>query len=208
MAEKSRNILLVVSAPSGAGKTTLCQQLLDANPGLTRAVTCTTRKPREGEVDGKDYYFLDAETFLRRVQSGDFIEHATVHNNSYGTLKSEIIGRLESGKDVLLNIDVQGEAAIRQRAMADPVLGPALVTLFLVTPTLAELEKRLRKRDLDSEEVIINRLRAARIEIQSWSNFDYLIVSQSIEEDLRRAQIILEAEKMRTTRTGNPLDSA
>ncbi len=208
MAEKSRNILLVVSAPSGAGKTTLCQQLLDANPGLTRAVTCTTRKPREGEVDGKDYYFLDAETFLRKVQSGDFIEHATVHNNSYGTLKSEIIGRLESGKDVLLNIDVQGEAAIREKAMADPVLGPALVTLFLVTPTLAELEKRLRKRDLDSEEVIINRLRAARIEIQSWSNFDYLIVSQSIEEDLRRAQIILEAEKMRTTRTGNPLDSA
>lgn len=206
MSEAIRNILLIVSAPSGAGKTTLCQHLLSSNKTLTRAVTCTTRKPREGEIDGRDYYFFDAETFLLKVQSGEFLEHATVHGNSYGILKSEVISRLESGKDVLLNIDVQGEASIRQKALADPILSPALVTLFLVTPTLEELENRLRKRGLDSDEVILNRLRASRIEIQSWRNFDYLIVSRSIDEDLRRAQVILEAEKLKSTRSINPLE--
>lgn len=202
----SRNILLIVSAPSGAGKTTLCQALLENNRNMSRAVTCTTRPPRDGEVDGVDYYFLDAATFLKKVQAGEFLEHATVHGNSYGTLKSEIIDRLHSGQDVLLNIDVQGEAAIREKAQADPVLGPALVTLFLVTPSLTELEFRLRKRALDSEDVIRGRLDEARREISLWRNFDYLIVSRSVDDDFRNAQTILEAEKMRTTRAFNPLE--
>src|SRR3989454_5683189 len=115
-------LLVVLSAPSGGGKTTLCQQLLAARPNLTRAVTCTTREPRVGEKDGVDYYFLDATTFLKRVQAGNFLEHATVYGNSYGTLKSEVLGKMRQGLDVLLTVDVQGAATIRQHAEGDPKL--------------------------------------------------------------------------------------
>ena len=108
----SSPLLVVISAPSGGGKTTLCQQLLARRPEMTRAVTCTTRPPRPGEKDGVDYYFLDAESFLKRVQAGNFLEHATVFGNSYGTLKSEVTGKLRAGRDVLLNIDVQGAGSI------------------------------------------------------------------------------------------------
>src|SRR5215467_6963684 len=109
-------LLVLISAPSGGGKTTLCQQLLAARPGMTRAITCTTRLPREGEVDAVDYYFLDAASFLKRVQAGNFLEHATVYGHSYGILKSEVLGKLRQGKDVVLTVDVQGAATIRGRA--------------------------------------------------------------------------------------------
>src|SRR5512137_2732834 len=107
------SLLILISAPSGAGKTTLCQQLLASHPGMTRAITCTTRDPRAGEQDGVDYYFLDTDSFLKRVQAGNFLEHATVHGNSYGTLKSEVLTKLRRNNDVLLNVDVQGAASIR-----------------------------------------------------------------------------------------------
>jgi len=197
-------LLVVVSAPSGGGKTTLCQQLLATNPNVIRAVTCTTRPPREGERDGVDYYFLDAATFLRRVQAGNFLEHATVYGNSYGTLKSEVVGKLRLGKDVVLNIDVQGAATIRAKAGEDPELDAALVTVFLTPPSLAILEKRLRKRGADSETAIQKRLSVARQEIAQWKNFDYLLISTTIPEDLRRMQAILEAEKMRQCRAQPP----
>src|SRR5688500_20089751 len=124
-------LLLVISAPSGGGKTTLCEALLQSDPNTLRAVTCTTRSPREGEKDGVDYYFLDAGDFLRRVQAGNFLEHATVHGNSYGTSKSEVLNKLRQGKDVLLNIDVQGAATIRAKAEADDDIRNALVTILL-----------------------------------------------------------------------------
>src|SRR4051812_8409622 len=124
-------LLVLISAPSGVGKTTLCRQLLEARPQMSRAVTCTTRPPREGERDGVDYYFLDAGSFLKRVQAGNFLEHATVFGNSYGTLKSEVLSKLRQGKDVLLNVDVQGAASIRKRAEEDPELERSLVTVFL-----------------------------------------------------------------------------
>src|ERR1041385_675174 len=123
-------LLIVISAPSGGGKTTLCKHLLAQCPSTTRAVTCTTREPRPGEKDGVDYYFLDAGTFLRRVQAGHFLEHATVYGNSYGTLKAEVLGKLRQGKDVLLSVDVQGAAAIRERSLEDAELKRALVTVF------------------------------------------------------------------------------
>jgi guanylate kinase len=197
-------LLVLISAPSGGGKTTVCQQLLAARPSMTRAITCTTRPPRKGERDGVDYFFLDADSFLKRVQAGNFLEHATVYGNSYGTLKGEVLGKLRQGKDVLLNVDVQGAATIRLRAEEDPELKRALVTVFLTPPSLAVLEERLRKRGTDSQAAIQKRLGVARQEIAQWKNFDYLLISSTIEEDLVRMQAIIEAEKMRSARGQAP----
>ncbi|HXG48349.1 MAG TPA: guanylate kinase [Methylomirabilota bacterium] len=197
-------LLIVIAAPSGGGKTTVCQQLLARHPGMTRAITCTTRDPRPGERDGVDYFFLDPATFLRRVQAGNFLEHATVHGNSYGTLKSEVLGKLREGKDVLLSIDVQGVAAIRKAAQSDAELGMALVSVFLTPPSLTVLEERLRRRGTDSEAVIQKRLSAARQEVAQWKHFDYLVLSRSIEEDTRRLEAIIEAEKLRQFRAAPP----
>jgi len=197
-------LLVLISAPSGGGKTTVCQQLLAARPSMTRAITCTTRPPRKGERDGVDYFFLDADSFLKRVQAGNFLEHATVYGNSYGTLKGEVLGKLRQGKDVLLNVDVQGAATIRLRAEEDPELKRALVSVFLTPPSLAVLEERLRKRGTDSQAAIQKRLGIARQEIAQWKNFDYLLISSTIGEDLGRMQAIIEAEKMRSARAQAP----
>jgi len=196
--------LIVISAPSGGGKTTLCQQLLAAQPETARAITCTTRAPRDGERDMVDYYFLDPASFLKRVQAGHFLEHATVHGNSYGTLKSEVLGKLRQGRDVLLNVDVQGASAIRDRAEQDAELKRALVSVFLTPPSVSILEARLRKRGTDSEAVIQKRLSVARQEVAQWKHFDYLLISGTITEDLRRMLAILDAEKMRTARSHGP----
>jgi guanylate kinase len=201
MADSNKSpLLILISAPSGGGKTTLCQQLLVARPDLTRAVTCTTRAPRPGEKNDVDYYFLDPADFQRRVQAGEFIEHATVFGRSYGLLRSELLDKLRRGRDVLLNVDVQGAATIRDRALADPELKPALVTVFLTPPSIAVLEERLKKRASDAPEEIQKRLGIARKEIAQWKNFDYLLISTTIPEDLRRMLAIVEAEKMRSTR--------
>ena len=197
-------LLILISAPSGGGKTTLCHQLLAACPGMTRAITCTTRPPRQGEQDGVDYYFLDAAAFLKRVQAGNFLEHATVYGHSYGTLKSEVLGKLRQGRDVLLSVDVQGAAAIRETTKTDAELKQALVSIFLTPPSLAVLEERLRKRGTDSEAVIQKRLSVARQEIAQWKHFDYTLISASISDDLRRALAIVEAEKMRSCRVVPP----
>ena len=197
-------LLVLISAPSGGGKTTLCQHLLDARPQMTRAVTCTTRLPREGEQDGTDYYFLDAGSFLKRVEAGNFLEHATVYGNSYGILKAEVLGKLRQGKDVLLNVDVQGAATIREKALEDSELKRALVSVFLTPPSLSVLEERLRKRATDSPAVVQKRLGVARQEIAQWKHFDYLLLSSSISEDLRRILALIEAEKMRTGRAQAP----
>lgn len=200
----SSSLLILISAPSGGGKTTLCQQLLAARPEITRAITCTTRPPRPGEKDGVDYHFLDAAEFQKRAQAGDFIEHATVFGRRYGTLRSELLGKLRAGRDVLLNVDVQGAATIRARAQAEPELKRALVTVFLMPPSVAALEERLEKRNTDAPEEIHKRLSLARQEIAQWNNFDYLLVSATIPEDLRRMLAIVEAEKLRAARATAP----
>jgi guanylate kinase len=197
-------LLVLISAPSGGGKTTLCHQLLSARRQMARAITCTTRAPRENERDGVDYYFLDAASFLKRVQAGNFLEHATVYGNSYGILKAEVLGKLRQGKDVLLTVDVQGAATIRERAEEDAELKRALVSVFLTPPSLAVLEERLRKRGTDSAAIIAKRLSVARQEIAQWKNFDYLLISTSITEDLRRVLAVIEAEKMRPSRVQPP----
>ena len=201
---KSGPLLIVISAPSGGGKTTLCQQLLATRPDMTRAVTCTTRAPRPGEKDGVDYYFFDPTEFQARVQAGEFIEQATVFGRSYGILRSELLGQLRRGRDVLLNIDVQGAATIRDRTQAEPELKQALVTVFLTPPSIRVLEERLRKRASDAPEEIQKRLGVARKEIAQWNQFDYLLISSTIPEDLRRMLAIVEAEKMRAARAQPP----
>jgi guanylate kinase len=197
-------LLILISAPSGGGKTTIIERLLAIRPQMTRAVTCTTRPPRPGEQDGVDYYFLDAGSFLKRVQAGNFLEHATVYGNSYGILKSEVLGKLRQGKDVVLSVDVQGAATIRQQAAEDPELKRALISVFLTPPSLVVLKERLEKRGTDSAANIQKRLGVARQEIAQWKNFDYLLVSTSIQEDLRRMLAIVEAERMRSGRIQPP----
>src|SRR5262245_1667409 len=197
-------LLVVISSPSGGGKTTLCQQLLAQRSNMVRAITCTTREPRPGERDGADYFFLDAATFLKRVQAGNFLEHATVYGHSYGVLKSEVVEKLRQGLDVLLTVDVQGAATIRAQTEEDSELKRALVSMFLAPPTLTLLEERMRTRGVDSPEVIHKRLNVARQEIAHWKHFNYLIISTTIAEDLRLAQAIIEAEKMRQCRAQLP----
>jgi guanylate kinase len=200
----SNALLILISAPSGGGKTTLCDQLLATEPNLTRAVTSTTRPPRPGELHAKDYYFFTPEEFQRRVAAGEFVEHATVFGRSYGVLRSELLDKLRSGKDVLLNVDVQGAAAFRSHAETEPELKRALVSIFLTPPSMTELEARLRRRNSDGESEIQKRLATARLELAQWNQFDYLVISTSIAEDLRRAKAILETEKMRAARSSPP----
>jgi len=202
--QKSAPLLILISAPSGGGKTTLCQQLLKARPDMTRAITCTTRAPRPGEKDGVDYHFFTAEEFLKRLHAGNFLEHATVYGNSYGILKSELLGKLREGKDVLLNVDVQGAATIREQAESEPELKRALVTVFLTPTPLTALEERLKKRGADAIAVIQKRLAVAKQEIAQWKNFDYLLISGTKQEDLRRILAIIDAEKMRAARSQPP----
>ena len=204
MSKKAAPLLLLISAPSGAGKTTLCELLLAARPEMSRAVTCTTREPRAGERDGEDYHFFDASEFLKRLQAGNFLEHATVYGHSYGILKSELLAKLREGKDVLLNVDVQGAATIRERAEEEPELKRALVTVFLTTASLEILEARLKKRGADSAAVIQKRLASAKQEVAQWKNFDYLVISTTKSEDLRRTLAVVEAEKMRVARSHAP----
>ena len=204
-AEPSNSLLVLISAPSGGGKTTLCEQLLATDPNIIRVITCTTRPPREGEQDGVDYYFLDVETFRRRVGAGDFLEHANVHGNHYGTLKSEVLSKLDLGKNVLLSVDVQGAASIRDRAETDLRLKQALVTVFITPPSMKTLEERLKTRGKDSPAIIDRRLSVAREEIAQWKFYDYLIPSTTIREDLRRMEAILIAEKMRQSRAKSPV---
>jgi guanylate kinase len=202
--KKSSPLLILISAPSGGGKTTLCQQLLHARPDMTRAITCTTRAPRPGEKDGVDYHFFTAEEFLKRLHAGNFLEHATVYGNSYGILKSELLGKLRECRDVLLNVDVQGAATIREQSENEPELKRALVTVFLTPAPLTVLEERLKKRGADAVAVMQKRLAVAKQEIAQWKNFDYLLISGTKQEDLRRILAIIAAEKMRSARSQAP----
>ena len=192
-------ILYLVSGPSGSGKSTLCRRLAaEGEAGFS--VSCTTRQPREGEVDGREYHFLTREAFLARVAAGEFLEHAEVHGNLYGTLRSEVIGRLAAGTDVVMDIDVQGAAQVR--GCGDDVIRRALVDLFVMPPDERELEARLRGRATDSEEVIALRLKNAIEEMAHWPQYQYRLVSATREEDYNRFKALLTAERMRVARLG------
>ncbi len=197
---KSQPLIIVLSAPSGAGKTTLCNNLLKTEKNVERAITCTTRTPRTGEIDGVDYYFLAREQFELKIKNDEFLEYANVYGNYYGTLKKEAFSKIEKGKDVLLNIDVQGAANVRKVAGKDEILRRALVTVFVGVESLDVLENRLKNRGLDDEDTLKKRLRLAKDEIKHWKEYDYLIISASMEEDLNRLRAIVNAERLKIRR--------
>jgi len=181
----------VVSAPSGAGKTTLVERIR-RTPNLFYSVSCTTRTPRAGEIDGQDYRFLSDANFRERVAKGDFVEHAQVHGDHYGTLREPIVTNLETGRDVLIDIDTQGAAVIRN--CGDPLIRDALADVFIMPPDLEELRKRLLKRGTETAQQIDSRLATAAREMEHWRDYRYTIISGSVEEDLQRFRQIMEAE--------------
>lgn len=202
--DPSLPLLIVISAPSGGGKTTLCDQLLARHANITRAITCTTRPPRAEERDGEHYFFLSPAAFRAQVAAGAFLEHASVYDNSYGTLNSEVLAKLDSGQHVLLNIDVQGAGSVRLAAARNPLFRGRLVSVFLTPPTLADLKARLARRNSETPEALALRLEQAGREVAEWKHFDYLIISTTIAEDLRRMESVLEAELMRQPRSAPP----
>ncbi|MEI9997871.1 MAG: guanylate kinase [Verrucomicrobiota bacterium] len=185
-------ILFVISAPSGTGKTTLCENLRET-PDFIYSVSCTTRKPRPGEENDVDYHFLTMDKFREMIEAGEMLEYALVHGNYYGTLKATVKQALEQGTDVLLDIDVQGAATIRKND--DPVVRDSLVDVFIMPPTLEELERRLRKRGTETEEQVRGRLLAGREEMKLWRIYKYTILSGSMEEDLQKFRAIMRAER-------------
>lgn len=194
-------ILFVLSAPSGAGKSTLIQNLR-RTADFTFSVSCTTRPPRAGEVDGVDYHFISEDEFDRRVQAGAFLEHARVHAHRYGTPRAATLDLLQSGHDVLLDIDIAGARQVR--ALDDPAIRHSLVDVFLMPPTMEELERRLRQRATESEDQIQLRLHNARAEMQAWTEYHYCILSGSPKEDLARFRAIMDAERCRSRRLRLP----
>jgi len=184
-------ILFVISAPSGAGKTTLVEAVRKTSD-LFYSVSCTTRAPRSGETDGEDYQFLSDADFRARLGAGDFLEHAQVHVDFYGTLREPVLTNLKNGVDVLIDIDTQGAATIRN--CDDPVIRRALTDVFIMPPDLDELRRRLRKRGTETEEQIERRLETAVLEMELWRDYRYTIISGSVEEDLEKFRYIMAAE--------------
>jgi guanylate kinase len=190
-------ILFVISAPSGAGKTTICDALRQT-PDFVYSVSCTTRPPRPGEIDGEDYWFLSEAEFNARVSRNELLEHARVHNHLYGTPRQFVVDNLKRGIDVLIDIDTKGAEAIRQ--CGDEFIRRALSDIFIMPPNLEELRRRLTKRGTETGEQIELRLRNAAQEMELWRDYRYTIISQSMEEDLLKFRHIIAAERYLSSR--------
>jgi guanylate kinase len=190
---RRRGTLFVVSAPSGAGKTTLCREMRLRLHDLAYSVSVTTRTPRSGEIDGSDFQFVSQSEFQAMLARGELAEWATVHTNLYGTPAAPLEGALRDGRDVLLDIDTQGAAQLRARY-------PEAVLIFIVAPSMSELEQRLRERRSDGEHEIARRLERARHEITLWRRYDYLIVNRDVKEAMEQLESIIQAERCRVAR--------
>jgi guanylate kinase len=193
---RRRGILIVLSAPSGAGKSSLLNALRPT-ADFVYSISCTTRAPRPGEQDGVHYHFISREEFERRIEAREFLEYALVYGNYYGTLKANVLRELEAGTDVLLEIDVQGAATVRGHG--EEIAG-SLADIFLMPPTFEELRRRLHKRGTESEEQLQLRLSNARREMASWKEYRYLIVSNLVADDVENFQAILRAERQASRR--------
>ena len=194
-------LILVVSAPSGGGKSSLCQRLLNWAPNIIYSVSCTTREPRGGEQNGHDYFFLSAEEFEKKIAAGEFLEYAKYNNHYYGNPRGFVEEQLAAGHDVLLDIEVQGARQVAECVRGGKCAYPdALVMIFLMPPSLELLETRLRRRGTDSDETIRKRLVLAQAEMKHWPEYDYVIVSGRLDDDFDTGKAIVIAEKCRTAR--------
>ncbi|MET3332673.1 MULTISPECIES: guanylate kinase [Bradyrhizobium] len=189
-----RGLMFVLSSPSGAGKTTLSRLLIDRMSGLKMSVSATTRPMRPGEVNGKDYLFVDKPRFEAMVKGDELLEWATVFDNSYGTPRSPVEAALSSGQDVLFDIDWQGTQQLREKARAD------VVSVFILPPSAGDLEKRLHSRAQDSDEVIRKRMSRASHEMSHWAEYDYIVINHDVDEAFAEVQSILKAERLKRER--------
>lgn len=194
MKANRRGIMVVLSSPSGAGKTTLTRKLLRENPDMAMSVSATTRQPRPGEKDGEDYYFISKNKFTDMVDDEEFLEYAKVFDNFYGTPRAPVEAALGDGRDVVFDIDWQGAQQLTQAAADD------LVKIFILPPNMVELEKRLRTRAQDSDEVIAKRMSKSENEISHWPEYDYVIVNEDVDVAMAELRTIVSAERMRRRR--------
>lgn len=191
---KRRGLMLVLSSPSGAGKTTLSRRLLETDSGITLSVSATTRPKRPAEVDGRDYFFVSQKEFDAMVKRGEFLEHASVFGNSYGTPRAPVEKALAEGRDVLFDIDWQGTQQVREKARED------LVSVFILPPSREALLERLKTRAQDSAEVVAARMAKANGEMSHWAEYDYVVVNDDVVRALAQIETILAAERLRRAR--------
>jgi guanylate kinase len=192
-----RGLMFVLSSPSGAGKTTLARELMSKTTGLQMSVSVTTRPMRPGEIEGKDYFFIDKKRFDAMVKNDELLEHAPVFDHFYGTPRAPVQAALSSGRDVLFDIDWQGTQQLREKVRAD------VVSVFILPPSAADLEKRLQTRAQDSDAVIRGRMSRASLEMSHWAEYDYIVINRAIDEAFAEVQSILKAERLkRERRTG------
>jgi guanylate kinase len=189
-----RGLMLVLSSPSGAGKTTLSRRLLEADPLVELSISVTTRKQRPGEVDGRDYHFIDAARFDAMVKQGELLEWAQVFGHRYGTPRAPVVAALARGRDVLFDIDWQGTQQLREKADRD------LVSIFVLPPSIPDLERRLRTRAQDSDEVIHARMAKAADEMSHWAEYDYVVINSDIDHAFADVRAILAAERLKRER--------
>ena len=199
-------ILCVVSGPSGSGKTTLCRRFSMEDPDAVYAISATTRAPREGETNGTDYFFLTREDFEAKATRGEFLEYAEVHGNFYGTLKSEVLNHIRAGRDVLMDIDVQGAELVR--GQTDELIKASLVDIFILPPSDEELQARLSGRGTETQEQLDLRLHNAREEMRHWQAYDYTVVSSDKETDFATFGAIIAGERCRSSRLRSEQDGS
>jgi guanylate kinase len=192
--------MVIISGASGTGKSTICKAIIASNSNIEFSVSCTTRPPRNGEVEGKDYFFINTKKFNELVNANEFIEYANVHGNYYGTLKSEVLNRLNTEKNVLLDIDVQGAMIIKKKFKNDPLISKCVEFIFILPNSLSELEKRLRNRNADTEEDIQKRLKVAKSEIDHFPSYDYLIINDNLNKAISDMQSIVNSFECKTNR--------
>jgi guanylate kinase len=193
-ARQRRGLLIVLSSPSGAGKTTISRMLLESDPDVTMSISATTRPQRPGEVEGVDYHFVDDAEFDRLIAAGEFVEWAPVFGYRYGTPKAPVKDALRDGRDILFDIDWQGTQQL------EAAMGEDLVSIFILPPSMDELERRLRNRGTDSDEIIADRMSRAAAEISHWPEYEYVLVNRDMEQCLAQVQAIVAAERLKRTR--------
>jgi guanylate kinase len=189
-----RGLMLVLSSPSGAGKTTLSRKLLEADPGVELSVSVTTRKQRPGEIDGRDYHFIDAPRFEAMVKQGELLESEQVFGHRYGTPRAPVEAALANGRDVLFDVDWQGTKQLRETAEH------GLVSIFVLPPSISDLEQRLRRRAQDPDDVIRSRMATASDEMSHWYEYDYVVINTDIDRAFKEVQTILAAEQLKRVR--------